>query len=205
MWPTGYDLHLAEFFPYFLTPGTRGGADYGLVTRHTTQADWQATWARREEWAAGTRPVDELLQPSQEGVVEIMCAWLGIEEPASHVINIPNAGLIDNLPPEMIVELPVTVSLGALCGLEVGAFPQPVAHLLATRAVQQELLVDAALSGDRRLALCGLLLDAQIVSLDVARGILAESLAANAEWLPRFHIVLSPATGHRPTKHTPAN
>ncbi|MBN1642047.1 MAG: hypothetical protein JXA09_12500 [Anaerolineae bacterium] len=187
LWPTGYDLHLAEFFPYFLTPSTHGGADYGLVTRHTTQADWEAMWAKREAWAAGSRPLDELLQPSQEGVVEIICAWLGIEEPAPHTINMPNAGLIENLPPETIVELPVTVGPGTLDGLEVGAFPQPVAHLLATRAVQQERLVDAALSGDRRIALQGLLLDAQIVSLDVARSILVESLAANAAWLPRFH------------------
>jgi alpha-galactosidase len=187
MWPTGYDLHLAEFFPYFLTPSTNGGADYGLVTRHTTQADWQARWAQREAWADGTCPLDELLQPSQEGVVEIICAWLGIEEPAPHTINVPNDGLIDNLPPEMIVELPVTVSPGLLRGCEVGAFPQPVAHLIATRGVQQELLVDAALSGDRQIALQGLLLDAQIVSLDVAYSVLAESLAANAQWLPRFH------------------
>jgi len=101
-------------------------------------------------------------------------------------VNIPNAGLVDNLPKEMIVELPVYVSSGTLRGLKVGSFPLPVVQLLATRAIQQELLIDAALSGDRRIALQGLLLDAQIISLDVARSVLAESLAANAEWLPLF-------------------
>jgi alpha-galactosidase len=187
LWPTGYDAHVAEFFPYFLTPQTHGGVDYGLVTRHTTQADWEATWAERRALAEGTRPLDELLLPSNEGVIEIICALRGIEDPTTHIVNIPNAGLVNNLPGDMIVELPAYVSSGTIRGLKVGPLPQPLAQIMSTRAVQQELLVDAALSGDRRTALQGLLLDAQIVSLDDARDILQASLAANAEWLPLFH------------------
>jgi alpha-galactosidase len=187
LWPTGYDAHVAEFFPYFLTPQTHGGADYGLATRHTTRADWDAMWAERRALAEGTRSLDELLRPSQEGVIEIVCALRGIEGPATHIVNIPNAGLVDNLPHTMIVELPAYVSPGALRGLKVGPFPQPLAQMMSTRAVQQELLVDAALNGDRRAVLHGLLLDPQIVSLDAAREIMEASLAANAEWLPLFH------------------
>ena len=186
LWPTGYDLHTAEFFPYFLTSETRGGADYGLETRHTTQESLDAMWAGRRELAERVRPLDELLAPSEEGVIEIIASLLGVEEPACHIVNIPNAGLVDNLPKEMIVELPVYVSSCTLRGLQVGWLPLPIAQLLATRAIQQELLIDAALSGDRRIALQGLLLDAQIISLDVARSVLEESLAANAEWLPLF-------------------
>ena len=47
---------------------------------------------------------------------------------------------------------------------------------------------DAALSGNRSTALHDLLRDAQIVSLDIAQEILEASLAANAEWLPLFHV-----------------
>jgi alpha-galactosidase len=186
LWPMGYDLHIAEFFPYFLTPETHGGADYGLETRHTTAESYDAEWARRRALADGLRPLGELLEPSGEGVIEIVCSWLGMDEPATHVVNIPNVGLVDNLPDEMIVELPAYVSSGAVRGLKVGSFPQPVAQLMATRAVQQELLIDAALSGDQRIAVQGLLLDAQITSIQFARDILRESLTVNAEWLPAF-------------------
>jgi alpha-galactosidase len=185
LWPTGYDLHTAEFFAYFLTEETRGGADYGLETRHTTQEEHDAMWARRRA-LANDASLDELLQPSDEGVIEIIASLLGVSEPACHTLNIPNEGLVDNLPPEMIVELPIYVSSGGARGLKVGPMPQPIAQLLSTRAAQQELLVDAALSGDRRTVLQGLLLDPQITSMEVARSILDESLAANAEWLPAF-------------------
>lgn len=67
-----------------------------------------------------------------------------------------------------------------------GPLPLAVAHLLTTRAVQQELLVDAALMGDRQIALQGLLMDAQITSLATARAILQRSLEANGEWFPAF-------------------
>jgi alpha-galactosidase len=186
LWPTGTEAHIAEFFPYFLTPETRGGADYGLITRHTTQEQVDARKAERQALADGRAPLDGLLAPSGESAVEMISALAGVSEAGLQMVNVPNAGLIDNLPGEAVVELPAHVGLAGARGLKIGPLPQPVAQLLATRAAQQELLVDAALSGDRRLALRGLLLDAQIVSLSAARRILSESLSANAEWLPNF-------------------
>lgn len=186
LWPTGTEAHIAEWFPYFLTPETQGGADYKLTIRHTTQAEWDARLGERREWACGTRPITSLLAPSGESAVEIIASLVGVEKPGVHMVNIPNGGLIDNLPDEAIVELPAYVDPAGVRGLKVGPLPQPVAQILSTRVVQQELLVDAATFGDRQLALQGLLLDAQIVSLRAAREILERSLAANADWLPAF-------------------
>ncbi len=186
LWPTGNEAHIAEWFPYFLTPETHGGADYKLTIRHTTQADWEARMVERREWASGARPITNLLGPSGESAVEIIAALLSLEKPGVYMVNIPNGELIDNLPNEAIVELPAYVDPAGVRGLKVGPLPQPVAQLLSTRVVQQELLADAAIFGDRQLALQGLLLDAQIVSLKAAKEILERSLAANAEWLPAF-------------------
>lgn len=124
--------------------------------------------------------------PSGESAVDIIAALVGVEPPLREVVNVPNAGLIDNLQDHAIVEVPAWVGQEGVRGLKVGPLPKPLAHLLTGRAVQQELLVDAALSGDRTLALRGLLLDAQVTSLEVGREILERSLAANAEWLPNF-------------------
>jgi alpha-galactosidase len=186
LWPTGAEAHIAEFFPYFLTPETRGGADYGLVTRHNTPEQIDARRAERQALADGLSPIDPLLGPSGESAVEIISALAGVSAPGLQTVNLPNAGLIDNLPQDAVVELPAHVGPAGVRGLRVGPLPRPVAQVLSTRAAQHELLVDAALSGDRRLALRGLLLDAQIVSLSAARRILSESLSANAEWLPNF-------------------
>jgi len=187
LWPLGTEAHIAEFFPYFLTDASGGGDDYGLSIRHTTAAQQEARREERLAWAEGREPVGALLQPSGESAVPIIASLAGVTPPAWHVVNVPNAGLIDNLPAEAIVELPAWVDPTGVRGAKVGPLPQPLAHLLATRAVQQELLIDAALSGDRTLALRGLLLDAQVTSLEAAGAILERSLAAGAAWLPRFH------------------
>lgn len=186
LWPTGTEDHTAEWFNYFLTRETHGGADYGMSIRHVTPEQYEARMAERRDWADGRKPITSLLGPSGESAVEIIAQLLGLEPAGLQMVNIPNAGLIDNLPYDAIVELPAHVSPAGVRGLKVGELPLAVAQVLQTRVTQQELLVDAALTGDRQTALQGMLLDAQITSLKVGREILERSLAANAEWLPAF-------------------
>ncbi|MHB0879086.1 MAG: family 4 glycosyl hydrolase [Anaerolineae bacterium] len=186
LWPTGSEDHIAEWFPYFLTPQTHGGADYNLTTRHTTRAQQEERRALRRAMANGDSPVDYLLAPSGESVVEIIAGMVGSEPPSNHTVNLPNEGLIDGLPAHAIVELPAYVSGGQVRGLRVGPLPPAITAILNTRTTQQELMVDAALSGDRRVALAGFLLDAQVIDLRAASEILERSLAVNAEWLPSF-------------------
>jgi alpha-galactosidase len=195
LWPTGTEAHIAEFFNYFLTPEADGGAAYGLEIRHTSEADWEARMAQRRGWADGSLPIDELLTTSGESAVPIMASLSGIEPPQVEVVNVPNQGLIDNLPWEAVVELPARISPAGVQGLKVGYLPEPVAHIVRTRTVQQELLADAGEYGDYQRALQAMLLDAQIVSLDVAQEILDASLEANAEWLPMFQEWIETETG----------
>jgi alpha-galactosidase len=186
LWPTGTEDHIAEFFPYFLTPEARGGADYGLVTRRVTRQEVESRTFERTAMAEGRLSIAPLLGPSGESAVEIVASLIGVEGPGLHMVNLPNSGLIDNLPPEAIVELQAQAGPFGLRGLKVGPFPRALACLLGVRVAQQELLVDAALTGDRRTALQGLLLDAQVLSLKTARSLLSESIEANAGWLPSF-------------------
>jgi alpha-galactosidase len=186
LWPTGTEAHIAEFYNHFLLPETNGGADLGMSIRHSTQTDWDNRVAQRLGWADYTLPIDSLLQPSGESAVPIISSLLGVDEPGTFVVNLPNHGLIDNLPEEAIIEAPGLASPAGVRGIQVGALPEALAHTLRTRAVQQELMVAAALAGDRQLALQAMLLDAQVTTLRVANEILELSLSANAEWLPTF-------------------
>ena len=186
VWPTGTEAHIAEFFNYFLTPETNGGADLGMSIRHVTEEQWEARRDERETWANGAAPIDHLLGPSGENAVEIIAALEGYREPLTEMVNIPNNGLIDNLPDEAIVELFARIGPSGVEGIKVGPLPPAIREILSGRITQQELQIDAALAGDRQLALRGLLFDDQINSLDVAEQILDASLKANDKYLPRF-------------------
>ncbi len=106
VWPTGTEDHIAEFFNDFLTPETNGGADFGMKIRHTSEAQWEDRWKEREALASGESPIEELLGPSGENAVDIIAMLEGCHPPGFEMVNIPNNGLIDNLPDHAIVELP---------------------------------------------------------------------------------------------------
>ncbi len=71
-------------------------------------------------------------------------------------------------------------------GISVGPLPEGIAGILAARVRQQELTVDAALTGDRMLALQALLADPLVPSVETATDMLEEALTTHAAFLPRF-------------------
>jgi 6-phospho-beta-glucosidase len=68
----------------------------------------------------------------------------------------------------------------------VGKVPLGVLSTLQPHVVNQELIVQAALTGDYKLALQAMVNDPLVHDLKTARALLDELLAAHAEFLPQF-------------------
>jgi alpha-galactosidase len=99
---------------------------------------------------------------------------------------LPNAGLIDNLPPHEAVEVPGVVEDGAPRGINVGSIPEVVATLVRHELSIQDIAVQAAMEGSRDLALRALLIDPVVHSARAAEAFLDEALRVHRAWLPRF-------------------
>ena len=113
-------------------------------------------WDRIADQAEGRAELDRaLFDEAREGerVVSIMEAIVTDRPLLELAVNVRNDGLIPNLPAEAVVEVPGMVDGRGVHGIAVGALPEGIAGILAARARQQELTVDAALTGDRALAL----------------------------------------------------
>jgi alpha-galactosidase len=63
--------------------------------------------------------------------------------------NVPNAGLIENLPAECIVEVPCHVDRNGIQPVQVGRIPSQLAAVMKLSISVQELTVEAALTGKR--------------------------------------------------------
>jgi len=136
-----------------------------------------------EEFSLDVLPKDESVQ-----VVEIMEAIIENRN-EMHVVNLPNRGAIDNLPNDAIVEVSATVGGYGIHPVHVGSLPEPVAATLRQHITVQELTVEAALTGDRHIALQAFLQDPQISSVltpEETAALLDELLEAHAEHLPQF-------------------
>ncbi|MCC6313120.1 MAG: hypothetical protein IT337_03845 [Thermomicrobiales bacterium] len=192
LYPSPGDRHVAEFFPFFLR---RGGdrLDYGLQRgldmTNSILASRDDRWDRIVAQANGATELDRaLFDEAREGerlvgIIEAMTADRPLAELA---VNVRNDGLIPNLPPYAVVETPGLIDGRGVHGVAVGPLPEGIAGVLAARVRQQELTVDAALSGDRQLALQALLADPLAPSVEAAAAMLEAALATHAPHLERF-------------------
>jgi len=101
--------------------------------------------------------------------------------------NVPNTGLITNLPDGCCVEVPCLVDNAGVHPCHVGDLPPHLAALNRSNIAVQELAVQAALTGDRESVYRAVALDpltAAVLSLDEARRLTDELFTASAPWLP---------------------
>jgi alpha-galactosidase len=103
--------------------------------------------------------------------------------------NVPNTGLIDNLPQGCCVEVPVLVDKSGLQPTKIGAVPPHLAAMMQTNINVQSLVVEAALSLKREHIYHAAMLDphtAAELSLDQIWSLVDDLIAAHGEWLPAY-------------------
>ena len=101
-------------------------------------------------------------------------------------MNLPNHGQIFNLPKDVIVETYAIVDATGVTPTALGALPAGIDTVIQRHVQNQELIVEAALSGDRKSAMVALVNDPMITNLDGAAAMLDEMLIANQRYLPQF-------------------
>jgi len=179
------DRHVAEFFSWYLGCPTEDGKlawglQPGLDATHHYIAEKADLWDRLRAQAAGQAPLDVAPAGQEaERLVAIAEALVSGREIVELAVNLPNRGLIPNLPGDAIVEVPAVVGAAGVHGVAVGELPAGVAAVLASRWQQQELTVQAAVRGSRELALQALASDPLVPSPAVARAILDDAIAAH--------------------------
>lgn len=103
-----------------------------------------------------------------------------------HTLNVRNNGTIACLPDDVSIEVNCVVENHQITPLQVGSVPPQIRGLLQNVKAYEELTVDAAVSGDRGVALQALTLHPLIPSSDRANRILDEMLEVNRQYLPQF-------------------
>ncbi len=105
-------------------------------------SEWHAM---RQDLEGGT-PI-EVCRSNEYAAGIIHAATTG--QPALIYGNVPNAGLIENLPPECIVEVPCHVDRNGIQPVRIGRIPSQLAAVMKLSISVQELTVEAALTGKR--------------------------------------------------------
>ncbi len=114
-----------------------------------------------------------------------------LETGTPHVIygNVPNYGLIDNLPQGCSVEVPCLVDKNGIQPTRIGSLPPHLAALMQTNINVQALTVEASLTRKREHIYHAAMLDphtAAELDLDQIWALVDDLIAAHGDWLPSF-------------------
>ncbi len=187
--PSAGDTHMVEYLAWSHDPVAKPWEKYDLklqswdgnITRR------QNVRARAERLAAGEEPLAPLRDVRSEGAVEIIEAWQADAHAWQPALNLANTGAaLPGLPEWAVVEVPAVVDRAGIHPLSVPPLPPPITELCRREAELAALVVEAAATGDRTLALQALLMDPMANDLDRTRAILDDFLHSFREWLPQF-------------------
>ncbi len=106
--------------------------------------------------------------------------------------NVPNTGIITNLPDGCCVEVPCLVDANGIQPTHIGAIPPQLAALMQTNINVQSLTVEAALTGKREHVYHAAMLDphtAAELTLDDIWAMVDELIEAHGAYLPQFNPV----------------
>jgi alpha-galactosidase len=159
--------------------------EYAYILKHYLKR--QQSWKQEvRQWFAEGAPLK--LDRGNEYAAYIINAYLGGEPYLFHG-NVPNTGLITNLPPEACVEAPVLANKRGFNAIHVGALPPQCAALNNVSVAVEEMAVQAALTGDPTLVYHAVAYDplsAAVLSLAEIKSMVQEMLRKNKPYLPQF-------------------
>ncbi|TFG06252.1 MAG: hypothetical protein EU539_08105 [Promethearchaeota archaeon] len=101
-------------------------------------------------------------------------------------INIPNDGIIENLPSDLILECSAIINREGAHGKKLGKIPKNIAALLRIEASIQDVCVEAILKESKELAIACIAMDVNCGSFEVAQNIFDEMVEIQRDYLPNF-------------------
>ena len=134
-----------------------------------------------KEYLAQVQPKIELRLG--ERVVPIIEGLLTNSGYIEEAVNIPNRGLIANLPEWLVVEAPAVVDGGGIHGIPLGELPKGFAGLLLNQAAVHDLTAEAVLTKSKAAALQALLVDPVVGQYQGVEAMLDTMIAYQERWL----------------------
>ena len=124
--------------------------------------------------------------PSGERAIPIIEAIIEDSNSYEIAVNIPNDGIIENLPQDLVIECSGTVNKDGIQGVKLGNIPKSIAALLRIESSIQDLCVEAIMRESKDLAIDCLAMDVNCGSFEMAEAIFHEMYELQREYLPDF-------------------
>jgi len=182
------DRHLAEFMPpiYLKDPETVASWKFHLTTVDFRKEDLKKKMSENQALIEETKQLE--VKASGEEGVKIIQALLGLEEFVTNV-NFPNKGQIEGLPLGAIVETNAVFRRDSVQPVFAGKLPLDIHNMVHRHVLNQESILQAALTKDKALAL-NTFINEPLLAIDrtEAEALFEEMLQNTKHYLPGWAI-----------------
>ncbi len=189
-YPGPGDGHVGEFYPQLMKPLIRDVDQFqGSAIRYVKQS-YPILTEKMRAIATGKAEIDtddfarELAWEHTQFLDIVVAQQDNLGK--TFYINIPNRGIITNLPANSVVEVPARVDASGIHPIILGDLPTAVVPVLAHKLSSLDLIIEAALEGSMNKAIQALVNDPHCTDIHEAELILAELVKAHQQYLPRF-------------------
>jgi len=172
--PNNSDRHTMEFLPWFLTRPKKFGRAYiqERLSVHKRMMRKKRLQKLLSNWAYSPDPVPDMDKFSGEDAHSIIIS-LVTDDRRKHVLNILNDGCVPGLPETCCVEVLGRVGRNRIEPFQTN-LREPLVEMLRPIAVEQDMTVRAAVTGDKQLALEALHFDPLVKDFDTIPQMLDE-------------------------------
>lgn len=189
--PAAADRHVTEFFPERWPKGTYHGKTLGVDAFSVPEIlawgedRYQAMRAQAEGEVALDETIFERSSGEQEQLIAIIRSLL-LDRRDLFSVNVINGGAVPGLPTDAAVEIPGVATARGLRPISVPDLSAPLAAILNRRLSSVYLAIEAAMTGNRDLAVEAVLADGAVTDVAAARSLMDDLIEIQRRFLPRF-------------------
>lgn len=192
MYPIGYDDHIIEYLPFFWEKdewpahGVKAltGFYEGLAAKNRRDIEEQRLLGR--EYQAPPFPRDPNHPTYAEKPCQVVVALETNTPTYFDAINIRNNGAVNNLPDDVILDVPAVAVGGDVRSIHVGDLPAGPLEICRRQTALHEMIVEATVEGNESLLVQAFCLDPYVHSVTQAKNIWQAFKAEYSEYLPTF-------------------
>jgi alpha-galactosidase len=189
-YPGPGDGHVGEFFPQLMRPLIKDVAHFQGEAISYVEKSYPVLIEKMKAIAWGNLPIDaeyfaRELSWEHTQFLDIMASQqdnLG----QTFYINIPNQGIITNLPWEAVVEVPAAIDAAGVYPFGLRDLPKAVVPVLVHKLSALDLIIEAAMEGSRRKAVQAMINDPHCTDIQVMERVVNELIDAELAYLPKF-------------------
>ncbi len=189
--PAPMDRHVTEYFPARFPNGKYYGSVLGVdaYSFERTIAVGDRIYDETISLAKEQGPIDDERLESTSGehmqTMDIFHSYWH-DRRNLYAANLPNQGLVSNLPPEAILEIPARATVNGMVAQPIGELPVPIVSVLLHRLAAVEATVEAAVTGNFKMFVEALILDGGVSNYSTATKLADALIQAQKEHLPQF-------------------